>query len=88
MDYVINLSHVVLIEREEKMSFWDTVLGNELAHILIETLPEITRKKKQFPIICNSDEEVLEQMELLKQEYSFYAFIPLTDGRKIVIFEK
>lgn len=70
------------------MSFWDTVLGNQLAHTLIEELPEITKKRQQLPIICTSGEEVLKQMELLERGYHFYAFIPLADGRKIVIFEK
>lgn len=70
------------------MSFWDTVLGAQLAHTLIEELPEIKKKRQQLPVICTSDEEVLHQMELLERGYHFYAFIPLADRRKIVIFEK
>ena len=28
-------------------SFWDTELGNQLAHVLIRSLPELTEKRKQ-----------------------------------------
>lgn len=28
-------------------SFWDTELGNRLAHVLISSLPELTEKRKQ-----------------------------------------
>lgn len=28
-------------------SFWDTELGNQLAHVLIRSLPELSEKRKQ-----------------------------------------
>lgn len=40
------------------MDFWNTVLGNRLAEILIHTLPQLTEKPKQFTVICHSDDEV------------------------------
>lgn len=47
------------------MDFWDTVLGNTLAHVLIDTLPELTEKlsKKEQYGTTASPEDVADYID-------------------------
>lgn len=44
------------------MTFWDTILGNQLAKTLIRELPKLTKQKKQYSVTIpnNKVHEVLE----------------------------
>ena len=43
--------------------FWETILGNELAHTLIEELPRITEPKKQETVLVLNAERAIEEVQ-------------------------
>lgn len=69
--------------------FWETILGNRLANVLIQELPKLTEPKEQVTVEVHDQEELLKKMEEMKQkEYRYHSFIPLDEKSKLLVFEK
>lgn len=73
------------------MDFWDTILGNNLARVLINTLPaleeKLTKKDQYGATVPN--EEVVEYIDKrLQAGERFICKIPNGDGQTFVIMEE
>lgn len=69
--------------------FWDTVLGNQLANILISELPQLNQPKKQILRECDSDERIRYELEnKLMEGFRLHTSIQLQNGKTILVFEK
>lgn len=73
------------------MNFWDTVLGNRLAEVLIRTLPELTEKmtkKEQYGAVVSNDEVVGYIWERLQKGEHYVTYMQKDDGHMFVIMER
>ena len=73
------------------MVFWDTILGNNLARVLINTLPaleeKLTQKDQYGATVPN--EEVVEYIDKrLQAGERFICKMPNGDGQTFVIMEE
>lgn len=73
------------------MDFWDTILGNNLARVLINTLPaleeKLTKKGQYGATVPN--EEVVEYIDKrLQAGERFICKMPNGDGQTFVIMEE
>lgn len=73
------------------MDFWDTILGNNLARVLINTLPaleeKLTKKDQYGATVPN--EEVVEYIDKrLQAGERFICKMPNGDGQTFVIMEE
>ena len=73
------------------MDFWDTILGNNLARVLINTLPaleeKLTKKDQYGATVPN--EEVVEYIDKrLQAGERFICKMPKGDGQTFVIMEE
>ena len=73
------------------MDFWNTILGNNLARVLINTLPaleeKLTKKDQYGATIPN--EEVIEYIDKrLQTGERFICKMPNGDGQTFVIMEE
>lgn len=73
------------------MVFWDTILGNNLARVLINTLPaleeKLTKKDQYGATVPN--EEVVEYIDKrLQAGERFICKMPNGDGQTFVIMEE
>lgn len=73
------------------MDFWDTILGNNLARVLINTLPALEEKltKKDHYGATIPNEEVVEYIDKrLQAGERFICKMPNGDGQTFVIMEE
>ena len=73
------------------MDFWDTILGNNLARVLINTLPDLEEKltKKDQYGATVPNEEVVEYIDKrLQAGERFICKMPNGDGQTFVIMEE
>lgn len=73
------------------MDFWDTILGNNLARVLINTLPALEEKltKKDQYGASVPNEEVVEYIDKrLQAGERFICKMPNGDGQTFVIMEE
>lgn len=73
------------------MSFWDTVLGNRLAEVLIRTLPELTEKlskKEQYGTLVPNDEVAIYIDKRLQDGERFITSMPSGKCHTYVIMEE
>ena len=73
------------------MNFWDTILGNNLARVLINTLPaleeKLTKKDQYGATVPN--EEIVEYIDKrLQAGERFICKMPNGDGQTFVIMEE
>lgn len=74
------------------MDFWNTVLGNNLAHVLIQTLPELaenaSKKKHQYGTFVPNDELVAFVSTNIKEGKRFVTALPDGESLTYVILEE
>ena len=73
------------------MDFWNTVLGNNLAHTLIHTLPELAEKlskKEQYGASVPTDETASYIDKRLQAGERYIASFPYGDKIYIIMEEK
>ena len=73
------------------MDFWNTILGNNLARVLINTLPALEEKltKKEQYGASVPNEEVVEYIDKrLQAGERFICKMPNGDGQTFVIMEE
>lgn len=73
------------------MNFWDTVLGNNLAHVLISTLPELTEKlakKEQYGTTLPTEEAADYIDKRLQAGERYIASFPNGEGKFYIIMEE
>ena len=72
------------------MNFWDTILGHDLARVLIRELPKLTAPKKQQIETLKESEVAAYINQELHNGKMFVSYIPAKDesGKVSVIMEK
>ena len=73
------------------MVFWDTILGNNLARVLINTLPALEEKltkKDQYGATVPIEEVVEYNDKRLQAGERFICKMPNGDGQTFVIMEE
>lgn len=73
------------------MSFWDTMLGNRTAEVLIHTLPELSKKmtkREQYGAVVSNDEVIDYIWERLQKGEHYVTYMQKDDGHMFVIMER
>lgn len=70
------------------MDFWNTVLGNNLAQVLIYTLPKLAEKKQQYGTVVSNDEVVDYIDKRLQAGERFVTSFPKGEDATYIIMEE
>lgn len=71
------------------MSFWDTVLGHQLAETLVRELPKLNRKKKQETFRLKDEESDAYLSKAINEDgYRFAGSYVDSKGVTVVVLEK
>lgn len=73
------------------MNFWDTRLGNDLAEVLIRTLPKLVEKlvkREQYGAVVSNDEFIDYIWERLQKGEHYVTYMQKDDNHMFVIMER